>query len=140
MSYNHRHWMWFSVNRTLPCRLPLLILALLLTAACSEEEVVSEGYFPAIRIKVLNGCGFHGAAAEMANYLTRNTNVDVIGVGNADSFGYSKTIIVARKDLPEELERLKRYTNIERHAYAVSRDANESFQIIVGMDYLNYTN
>ncbi len=138
MNINIHYRLGFFKSSYKPYGLSFLVLGALLLSSCAEEIETPVDYFPAIRIKVLNGCGFHGAAAEMASYLNRNSNVDIIGVGNADSFNYNRTIIVMKKDSPEELKRLKKYTNIERHAYALSSDANESFQVIVGMDYKNH--
>ena len=114
-----------------------LVLALLLLNSCKKQEEQEEDNLPAIRVKVLNGSGFSGVANEMRNHLMK-FNIDVIDVGNADRFIYNRTIIVVKRDDEQDLERLMRYTNIRRRTYALSNEADESFQIIVGKDYLNY--
>jgi len=121
----------------LTIRLILLLSVLITVNSCQEKQEKIQDNLPAIRVKVLNGCGFSGAASEMSNYLSR-FNIDVIGIGNADQFIYDKTIIIVKKDDQQDLERLIRYTKISRRAFALSDDAVESFQIIVGKDYLSY--
>ncbi len=92
---------------------------------------------PAIRIRILNGCGFQNAASDFSDYL-RRYNVDTIGIGNADKFIYDKSIIVVKKDDQQDLQRLMEYTGITRRVYALDNQAVESFQIIVGRDFRKY--
>lgn len=115
----------------------LLLIYIVLSAACSEEVEDMEDNLPDIKVTILNGCGFRGAASDFSDFLSR-FNVDIVGIGNADSFNYDKTIIVVKRQDEQDLERLMRYTNITRRAFALSNDTIESFQIIVGRDYLSY--
>jgi len=115
----------------------ILAWALLLIGGCDKQETLQHDHLPAIRIKVLNGCGFRKAASEMRDHLLQH-NIDVISVGNADNFIYNRTIIVVKKDDKQDLDRLMNYTNIKRRIYALCNDSVESFQIIVGKDYRTY--
>ena len=117
--------------------LVILTGIVMIIVSCNDEFEDYDNTLPAIRIRILNGCGFKGAAAEMRNHLSQY-NVDIVGIGNADRFVYDKTIIVVKQDDHQDLERLMRYTDIDRRVYALSDDSVESFQIIVGRDYLTY--
>ena len=104
---------------------------------CHREHDSIEDNLPAIRIRVLNGSGFRGAASEYGNYLQR-FNVDVIGIGNTEKFIYDKSIIVVKHQDEQDLVRLMKYTGITRRIYALSDHSVEQFQIIVGKDYRSY--
>jgi len=114
----------------------LIILVSILTS-CKKTVPDEIDMLPAIRVRILNGCGHRNAASEYSRYLTQY-NVDVIGIGNADKFIYDKSIIVIKRDDQQDLDRLKRYTGIERSVYAISERTTESFHIILGSDYRNY--
>ena len=46
-------------------------------------------------IQVLNGCGAEGAANKVADYL-REQNFDVKSIGNANTWNYPFTMVIAR--------------------------------------------
>jgi len=115
----------------------IIILLLNLLVSCKKSLPEEIDMLPAIRVRILNGCGHHNAASEYSRYLTQY-NVDVIGIGNADKFIYDKSIIVVKRDDQQDLERLKSYTGIERSVYAISERTTESFHIILGNDYRTY--
>ncbi len=117
----------------------LLLLAFAMLVSCRDQRNDSEDMMPAIRIRILNGCGFRNAASDFRNYIIRY-NVDVIGVGNADKFIYNRSIIVVKREDPQDLERLMRYTGISRRVYALDSQTDESFQIILGKDFRDYMN
>jgi hypothetical protein len=52
------------------------------------------------RVEVLNGSGRHGVASKVAEYL-RDRGLDVVYVGNADSFEHERTLIIDRVGCPE---------------------------------------
>jgi len=114
----------------------LLIIALMFTS-CKKEEVEVEDNFPAITVKVINGCGFQGVAANFRDFLVRY-NIDVRGTENARKFIFNRTIIVVKHEDEQDLQRLMRYTGITRRIYALSEHSNEAFHIIVGNDYREY--
>lgn len=69
------------------------------------------------RIVVLNGSGIRGEAAQAQGVL-ETAGFRVSSTGNADSLDYQKTVIQAKKDVPEEyLNKLKKYLE---QSYVVS--------------------
>ncbi len=114
----------------------LIIMALFLMS-CQEETIEAEDIHPAISVRVLNGCGFSNVAGNYRDYL-QQFNIDVIGTGNADKFIFNKSIIVAKRDDGQDLQRLIKYTGINRYIYAFNEHSDEAFQIVLGRDYLEY--
>ncbi|MBW6515676.1 MAG: LytR C-terminal domain-containing protein [Candidatus Cloacimonetes bacterium] len=115
----------------------LLFFIGIMLIACKEQDSDFRDLSPAIRVRVLNGCGYRNAASDFGNYLIRY-NIDVIGVGNVDKFIYDKSIIVVKHDDPQDLKRLMKYTGITRRVFALDDHAVESFQIIAGRDFREY--
>ncbi len=62
---------------------------LVLAALVKEGELDEE-----VRVEVLNGCGVEGAAGKTQEVL-ENNGYSVVNVGNADTFDYKKTVILA---------------------------------------------
>lgn len=124
--------------RTKRCNFPffggLLLFALSLLIACNEESTSEVDLMPAIRVRVLNGCGYRNAASDYSNHLIQY-NIDVIDVGNTGKFIYNRSIIVIKQEDKQDLARLMKYTGITRKIYALDNQAIESFQIIVGRDF-----
>jgi CRISPR/Cas system-associated protein endoribonuclease Cas2 len=74
----------------------LLFTAILLAlSGCKKEEQVAAFKPNTGQIQVLNGCGKGGAAEQFRNFLT-DQGFDIIEFGNAPSWNYSRTIVVAR--------------------------------------------
>lgn len=115
----------------------LLLSSLLTLVSCTDRKIEDEEILPAIRIRILNGCGHRNAASDFNNFMRRH-NVDVIGIGNADKFIYDKSIIVVKRDDPQDLKRLMRYSGIKRRVFAIDDHSTESFQIILGKDFRQY--
>jgi len=66
------------------------------TAAASQRQAGTTAVIPHIgRIQVLNGCGITGAAGAAADFLRRH-GFDIKNTGDADTWNYPFTIIVAR--------------------------------------------
>ncbi|MCB5259115.1 MAG: LytR C-terminal domain-containing protein [Candidatus Cloacimonetes bacterium] len=93
-----------------------------------------EDQLPAIKVLVLNGCGYEQLATEFSAHLA-NKNIDVISVGDTPKPIYDKSIIVMRKEDKNDLERLMRMTGIQRWTSALNEYHNADFDIIVGRDY-----
>jgi hypothetical protein len=89
---------------------------------------------PAIRITLLNGCGFDGAAKDMTDFLT-DKNIDIVSTGNAAKFIYNKTIIVVKKMDRDDLLRLMSMTGITQWTLAESEFSVAPFVIVIGKDY-----
>ncbi len=96
-----------------------------------------EDQFPAIKVILLNGCGYQG----VANYIMESLgskNIDVDVMTNTRKFIYKETIIVVKKNDKNELERLKAMTGIQKVIYALNESSSVPFYIIAGKDYLTY--
>lgn len=93
-----------------------------------------EDQLPAIKVAVLNGCGYVQLASEYAAFLS-NKNVDVVSLGDTPRPIYDKSIIVVRKGDSKDLARLQRMTGIQRWTSALNEFHNADFDIIVGRDY-----
>ncbi len=101
------------------------------------ETVVEEDesdLLPPVQIKILNGCGIPGAANLIADALYYE-NIVVTSTGNANSFNYNKSIIIVKKDIPEDLKRLRKMTTIDEYTLAVTERTTAPFYVIVGKDY-----
>ncbi len=70
-------------------------LFLFLIGGCKKEEPAAVFKPNTGQIQVLNGCGKGGAAEQFRNFLT-DQGFDIIEFGNAPSWNYSRTIVVAR--------------------------------------------
>jgi hypothetical protein len=104
----------------------------------NSEDTDPEHQLPAIKITLINGCGFEGLAKEFSDFLA-DKNVDIVSMGNTRKPIYDKTIIVIRKGGEEDLKRLERMTGISRFTEVRSETALADFDIIIGKDYEQYT-
>jgi hypothetical protein len=98
-----------------------------------------EDQLPAIKVIVLNGCGFDQLAADFAKSISQK-NIDVISLGNTPRPIYDKSIIVMRKGDKHDLARLQKMTGIQRWTSALNEYHSADFDIIVGRDYQQFTN
>jgi len=98
----------------------------------------AEHKLPAIKVIIINGCGFEGLAKEFADFL-EDKNVDIVAMSNTIAPAYDKTVIVIRKGDMADLQRLQRMTGIERYTEARTESALADFEIIIGKDYETYT-
>lgn len=136
---------WFS-KAMLLWLLALIVIALILWAILSgrlgsksESAAYGEDQLPAIKVVVLNGCGYDQLASEFAAHLSRK-NIDVISVGNTPRPVYDKSIIVIRKGDMHDLARLQRMTGIQRWTSAENEYHSADFDVIVGRDYEQFMN
>jgi hypothetical protein len=106
-------------------------------AALSHLRVADSACEVPVVVEVLNGCGVHGLAERVGDYL-RNQGFDVIFVGNADDFGYVETLVVDRcGDRSKALavaEALRRDTVIFQVGGAFFVDVS----VVVGSDATQY--
>jgi hypothetical protein len=134
---------WFSKARLILIAITLVLLALLIfvvdkvNSADSSEYAYGEDQLPAIKVNVLNGCGFDQLAADFARSLSHK-NIDVISLGNTPRPIYDKSIIVMRKADKQDLARLQKMTGIQRWTSALSEYHSADFDIIVGRDYQEF--
>ncbi len=126
---------WFIITVVL---VVLITLVTVLLMHSKEEVVVSEEdesvMLPPVQIKILNGCGIPGAANLFADALYYE-NIVVTSTGNANSFNYNKSIIIAKKDIPDDLKRLREMTLIDDYTLALTDRTTAPFFVIVGKDY-----
>jgi hypothetical protein len=114
----------------------VLVYFLFYTSYFSQKPKTDE-LFPAIKIGLVNGCGYQGVAANIADFLD-NKNIDVVQVANARKFIYKETIIVVKQDDEVELKRLMTITGIKQVIYSLNETYPVSFLIIAGKDYQTY--
>jgi hypothetical protein len=90
----------------------ILLISTVLRAALPESRATSQreerpaplrsggdredGSGHEIRVQVLNGCGVPGAGSSLASLLRRGEGIDVIEIGNADSFEFESSVVVDR--------------------------------------------
>jgi hypothetical protein len=94
----------------------------------------------AIKVSILNGCGFPGIATEVKEKLMRKGKIDVIAWKNntRNMYIYKQTIIIAKHNEPEKLAYLQSITGIPFRAYAYNSNNIEEFFIVLGLDYKQY--
>lgn len=93
--------------------------------------------FPAIKVQILNGCGFEGLASDYQEYL-KDKNISVDATGDTEKPIYDKSLIVVRKGDMEDLERLMKMTGIKRYTIARTEYSIVDFDIIIGRDFNEY--
>ncbi len=94
----------------------------------------TEDQLPAIKVVVLNGCGYEQLASEFAAAISHK-NIEVVSLGDTPKPIYDKSVIVVRKGDMQDLARLQKMTGIERWTSAINEYHNADFDIIVGRDY-----
>ena len=100
----------------------------------ADDEGWEEDKLPAVKVVVLNGCGFVGLASEYAQFI-QDQNIDVMSLGDTPKPIYDKSIIVVRKGDEQDLKRLQKMTGIQRYTVAKTSYHNADFEIIIGRDF-----
>lgn len=117
---------------------PLRILAACLLmglSACSREEKAEEAFVPNTgQIQVLNGCGKPGAAELFRNFLT-DQGFDIIEFGNAASWNYAHTLVVARTDNLPVARDLAKVMGTDKLVHLFDPLAMVDATVFVGKDY-----
>jgi len=87
-------------------------------------------------VEILNGCGEHGLAAKMREYLIAH-HFDVVGTGNHSSFDVKETQVIDRAGNDVAARRIASILGVDPRE--IVRDLNENRQVdvsvIIGMDY-----
>lgn len=106
----------------------------LFLSACREKEV-AEVFIPNTgQIQVLNGSGKGGAAEYFRNYLA-DQGFDIIEFGNAPSWNYARTIVVARtanKNIAGDLAKILHTDNL---IHLFDPTALVDATVFIGRDY-----
>jgi hypothetical protein len=84
-------------------------------------------------IEVLNGTGEQGLAHEAKRGLLHR-GIDVISVGNADHFGYTESVLIARKR-GADVETLGEVLGCRIVVVQIREDTIEDASLILGSDY-----
>lgn len=85
------------------------------------------------RIEILNGTGQKGIGQQVAG-SARNSGIDVLHVGNADSFSYEESILIARREV-KNLKTLARALGCRNVVEQFQEESLVDATLIVGADY-----
>ncbi|MDP2172343.1 MAG: LytR C-terminal domain-containing protein [Candidatus Cloacimonadaceae bacterium] len=131
MSPKRKWWLWALVFVAL-----LAVLAIFLKGYLpgAGDDLPDEDSMPAIKVVVVNGCGYVGLASEYEKYIMCK-NIEVLRLENTRKPLYDKSIIVVKKEDKQDLERLKKMTGIQRWTMALNEHYDAPFIIILGRDY-----
>ena len=115
---------------------PLLLSAsfALLLGACKPNEEAATFVPNTGQIQVLNGCGKGGAAEQFRSYLT-DEGFDIIEFGNAPSWNYSRTIVVARTANEPVARDLARVLHTDNLIHLFDPMAMVDATVFIGRDY-----
>ena len=86
------------------------------------------------RIEVQNGCGAEGAADKVRDFL-RSNQFDVLRFGNASSFNFDSTTIVARKKEMTIARTIAKIMRTRRVILLQNGDTTYDVTVIIGRDY-----
>ena len=100
----------------------------------SDNKPYSEDQLPAIKVIVLNGCGYEQLATEFAAAIAHK-NIEVVSLGDTPKPIYDKSVIIVRKGDMQDLARLQKMIGIQRWTSAYNEFHGADFDIIVGRDY-----
>ncbi len=109
-------------------------LMALLWVGCKKEEPVAVFLPNTGQIQVLNGCGKGGAAEQFRDYLT-NQGFDIIEFGNAPSWNYAKTIVVARTANEPVARDLAKILHTDNLIHLFDPMALVDATVFIGRDY-----
>jgi len=114
-------------------RIAILIPAFLL-AACQKKEVPVVFKPNTGQIQILNGCGKGGAAEQFRDFLTEQ-GFDIIEFGNAPSWNYSRTLVVARTANEPVARDLAKVLQTENLIHLFDPLAMVDATVFIGRDY-----
>jgi len=81
-------------------------------------------------VEILNGCGEHGLAAKMREYLIAH-HFDVVGTGNHTNFDVSETQVIDRKGDDIAARRIASILGVDPRE--IIRDLNQNRQVDVSV-------
>lgn len=139
-----------NVRLTLQRSAPGLILAVILVIALvigyalivdSDDPVVLEGpRTRAIQLDVRNGTGVPGLAQKVTSHL-RSKGFDVVEIGNADSLGLEKTVVLDRSGNAEAARRVASALGLDdsRVLVRIDRTLYLDVSVHIGADLRSFT-
>lgn len=133
---SRKRTVWYVIIALLLVAIAIVVL-LKYVIAKPLDQVLSEDKLPAIKVQILNGCGFEGLAGEYQDYI-KDKNISVDSTGDTAKPIYDKSLIVVRKGDLEDLARLQKMTGIKLYTLARTEYSNVDFDIVLGRDYDQY--
>lgn len=112
----------------------LAVSAALLMPGCKPEEKPVAFVPNTGQIQILNGCGKSGAAEQFRNYLT-DRGFDIIEFGNAGSWNYAHTLVIARTANEPVARDLARVLETDNLIHLSDPLALVDATVIIGKDY-----
>ena len=120
-------------NAVLPTVL-LLLLALSLLVRWGGILPPDERLVRGLRLEVLNGTGEQGLAKRTALALRRR-GIDVLIVGDADSYDFPETLVIDRRGGDERVRTLARIIRCRRVLEQVQERPLVDATLVIGGDY-----
>ena len=105
-----------------------------LLCACNQDEKPAPFIPNTGQIQILNGCGKPGAAEQFRNYLTER-GFDIIEFGNAGSWNYAHTLVVARTANEPVARDLAKVLDTDNLIHLSDPLALVDATVIIGKDY-----
>jgi len=139
-----------KVRLTLQRSAPGLVLAVIILVALvigyalivdSDEPVVLEGpRTRAIQLDVRNGTGVPGLAQKVTSYL-RSKGFDVVEIGNTDSLGLEKTVVLDRSGNTDAARRVASALGLDdsRVLVRIDRTLYLDVSVYIGTDLRSFT-
>lgn len=112
----------------------LAVSAALLIPGCKQEEKAVPFIPNTGQIQILNGCGKSGAAEQFRNYLT-DRGFDIIEFGNAGSWNYAHTLVIARTGNEPVARDLAKVLDTDNLIHLSDPLALVDATVIIGKDY-----
>jgi hypothetical protein len=86
-------------------------------------------------IQVLNGCGAEGAANKVADFL-RSKNFDVKSIGNADTWNYPFTMVIARSQDMTIAQQIAHVLTTDKMTMVRTNEQAYDVTVVIGPDYV----
>jgi hypothetical protein len=112
----------------------LALATALLFPACKREEKPAPFIPNTGQIQILNGCGKPGAAEQFRDYLTER-GFDIIEFGNAGSWNYAHTLVIARTGNEPVARDLAKVLDTDNLIHLSDPLALVDATVIIGKDY-----
>jgi len=112
----------------------MLVCAAFMLGGCKEEKPAAVFVPNTGQIQILNGCGKPGAAEAFRDYLTER-GFDIIEFGNAGSWNYAHTLVVARTANEPVARDLAKVLGTENLIHLFDPMALVDATVFIGKDY-----
>lgn len=112
----------------------VLVIALASLARIFKPIVVKQVNVEGLKVEVLNGCG-KPKVARLVTYLLRQKGIDVVKIGNADSFNIPHTMVIDRAGNFENSKTIAKSIGVNYVVKAKDEFAVVDATIIIGLDY-----